>query len=340
MISRQLHEVSPDELLGECLKPTSDIKKLSPADRVFGWVGQNVKGRSAYRGQIRLGVVKCEREDAIEPFTQSVPLQILGQPKPQQGRFYVAERHSGEAQTKKRNNENAGYKEERGLRGRKIYPHHKLPDGYWDNPNQQWEKPLLEKYFQEFRRPNGNDQRDKQNRSVKGWVKPETVFEFDIHFINLSEVELGALLWLLQLEPDHFHRFGGGKPLGFGSVRLSMNGTEICKGENMKKRYESLDEVELRQEDAQSCVNKFKEAIEEVYDKPFDQVLFIKAFLKAASGFDKPIHYPRTTEAPNPEGESFEWFVINNKIEKGSVKYGFVLPNLSEDEGLPILKKA
>ena len=96
----------------------------------------------------------------------------------------------------------------------------------------------------------------------------------------------------------------------------------------------------MQLEDTQSCINKFKEAVEEGYGKPFDQVAFIKAFLKAVSGFDKPIHYPRTTKEPKPEGESFEWFVVNNKIEKGSVKYGFVLPNLSEDEGLPILKKA
>src|SRR5207253_2776365 len=144
-----------------------------------------------------IGAVECVSDelDAIQAFSEPVPLQILGQPKPQQGRFYVAKDKGGKAQDRGLTNEQAGYQDEddKGLRGRKLYPHHNLPDGYWDNPNQQSERPLLEKYSQEFRRPNGNDQRDKQNRSVSGWIMPETVFKFDIHFINLSRVELGAL---------------------------------------------------------------------------------------------------------------------------------------------------
>lgn len=353
-ISRRLHKTLPEELLDECLKPATNIEKLSPADRVFGWVGQNMKRKTAYRGQIRIGMIDCisDKADAIASFSESIPLQILGQPKPQQGRFYVAKDKDGNAQAKIKNNEQgltneqAGYNDEaqKGLRGRKIYPHHaktvELKDEYglpkyWDITNDYRQDAMPNGLYQEYRRP--KDMRDSQNRSIKGWVKRGTLFEFDIHFINLSEVELGALLWLLNLEPDQFHRFGGGKPLGFGSVHLRLNDTEICRGETLKKRYESLDEVELKLEDPQSLTNKFKEAIEEAYGEPFNQVLFIRAFLKAASGFDKPIHYPRTSKDPNPEGESFKWFVANSKIKRGSVRYGFALPNLWEDEGLPIL---
>ena len=378
MIARRLYEEPPGNLLSSTLKPAAAMDKLSPADRVFGWVGQNVKGKNAYRGQIRIGAINCisDKVEAIEPFTQSVPLQILGQPKPQQGRFYVAEKQSGEAQTEKRNNENAGYKKDRGLRGRKVYPHHKLHEdikkSYWDSASEDRTqksfeadginadtKILLNRYFQEFRRPSGKDQRDKQNRSIKGWIKPSTVFKFDIHFINLSQVELGALIWLLSLE-DGYHRFGGGKPLGFGSVKLEMcrnEGKEIIDSdirsgkEIAESRYSSLTDDKSKCVGTGSIVKEFQKAVlaaykpnEQVTDEQikemFERVSFIEAFMRMAKGFEDnlPIHYPRTREegttnhpAPNPEGESFKWFVDNNRTRK------IALPNLAEDEGLPIL---
>ena len=36
-----LHDVSPSKLLPPGLKPAATLEKLSPADRVFGWVRQN-----------------------------------------------------------------------------------------------------------------------------------------------------------------------------------------------------------------------------------------------------------------------------------------------------------
>ncbi len=51
-------------------------------------------------------------------------------------------------------------------------------------------------------------------------VKPKVVFSFKIHFENLSQVELGALLWALDLPDGHHHKLGMGKPLGLGSVKI------------------------------------------------------------------------------------------------------------------------
>lgn len=369
MISRRLHKVSPDKLLPPELHPATDINKLSPADRVFGWVSQGggISQQIAYRGQLRVGVVKLAQDNptgsGIEDFNgAAVPLPILGQPKPQQGRFYVARDKQGSAQAKVSNheqglsNEQAGYNSEtiKGLRGRKVYPHHQLPaairESYWQNPASAELKTAVDNYFREFRRPpkfnkhtqQEEEQRDNQNRSVKGWVKPMTEFGFDISFINLSDVELGALLWLLQLAPEHYHRFGGGKPLGFGSVRLELEAEEsdIRSGHELaESRYAALEEDSpshetLRRED---CIHAFKDAVAEAYDGEFKEATFIKAFLLAAQGFadDLPIHYPRTTKRPNPEGESFKWFVANNST--GGFK--LALPNLRDEQGLPLYPK-
>jgi CRISPR-associated protein (TIGR03986 family) len=389
MISRRLHEVSPADLLDENLKPASIIEnvknldgtikynsEMSPADRVFGFVrhkrkdkdGKDIpfKGKIAgYRGQIRFGSVVCNgllEKDAdgklglnkdgkvIQDFN-NLPLNILGQPKPQQGRFYVAKDNQGIAQERSSDltNEKAGYKEGKGLRGRKVYPHHNLPENYWITDKDWKSKELAEtskdltqtllggKYFREYIRPKGEKRTDSQNRSIEGWITPQTEFEFDIHFTNLSEVELGALVWLLQLPDEHFHRFGGGKPLGFGSVKLGLESSEITNGEDLKKFYTSLD--------AKLTTSKTPEICKAEFEKVANQDI-LNSFKVACKGFDDklPIHYPRarnykeTTQrnhqrnknevvgfeyldniplAPNPEGKSFEWFVENSKEKIG-----------------------
>jgi CRISPR-associated protein (TIGR03986 family) len=343
-ISRRLFSVSPDVLLDASSHPANDLAQLSPADRVFGWVNQHGKG--AYRGQLRFGTVTCTTDNAIADFgTPGVPLAILGQPKPQQARFYVAADASGRAQEDHRPAEDAGYRPNKGLRGRKVYPHHRnLPADYWYKPleNQTWPRDST-LIFQEYRRPDGPDQRDDQNRSVQGWVHPGATFTFDIHVINLSAAELGALLWLLQLPPQHYHRLGGGKPLGFGSVRLDLDTTksDIRHGTDWQVHYSSLEAV-ASPCDIEACVTVYKNAVQQAYGSTFDQVSFIAAFHRAAQGFDdgRPTHYPRTRVAgttayppPPPAGELFKWFVANAR--EGQL---YALQDLADDRGLPILE--
>src|SRR5262249_29889812 len=45
-------------------------------------------------------------------------------------------------------------------------------------------------------------------------------FKSKVRFENLTEVELGALLTVLDLKPSQRHHLGMGKPLGLGSVRI------------------------------------------------------------------------------------------------------------------------
>ncbi len=186
-ISRKLHEVSPLDRLDPSLRPASAVPELSPADRVFGWVNQD--GHGAYRGNMRVGQAICETPSPIEEFTApGLPLAILGQPKPQQARFYVAASADGEAQEDGLSKEDAGYLPGKGLRGRKTYPHHRaLPPSHWVNPSQDRTAQATTGHFQEYRRPqlDGQEQRDNQNRSVQGWVKAGTRFTFDLHVSNL-----------------------------------------------------------------------------------------------------------------------------------------------------------
>lgn len=382
MISRRLHSAAPDELLPRTLHPAQSIAELSPADRVFGWVRQPASKnltlttqqrfeQDAYRGQLRIGAIRYSPDNRAghSPVTSlrssdgsedSLPLAILGQPKPQQGRFYVARNAEGDAQPDRAlTSEGAGYTKltsyphkhselsgiEKGLRGRKVYPHHKVPKDYWFPV---WQQPTLtmgdHTFFQEYRRPDGKDQRDKQNRSLRGWVSENTMFDFEIDFQNLSEVELGALLWLLELRDGLYLRFGGGKPLGFGSVRLTLSGYHIFDGAALSECFKSLASEEgpsspvnfksafkERSEGfneqtsaakSDTLVKTFQSTIRDAYghnNQEFEQIAFVEAFLRAAEGFAKsglPIHYPRARryEQQGKDGQK-QFLPLNNPSE-------------------------
>ncbi len=354
-------EASPWSLLHETLLPAATMDQLSPADRVFGWVRADAdrdgdrkpQGEGvAARGLLRVGPVRCESSaaEAVESFpSPGVPLAILSAPKPQQGRFYVAKTGNGEAQEDELKKVDAGYSAGKGLRGRKVYPHQRsLPGDHWANPAQDRTQRGVGRpaRYQEYRRPQeaGQEQRDDQNRSILGWVKPGAELTFDLHVHNLSKVELGALLWLLTLPDQHFLRLGGGKPLGFGSVSLTMEDCDVRTGKDLRARYKEWNTKPPQSDPTEAAIRDFKAALCRAYPPPtpgghFADIPFIKAFLVACRGFedDLPIHYPRATEdglpgPPSPDGESFKWFVAN---EKAGARYA--LNDLDEDQGLPTL---
>ncbi len=346
-VSRTLYELAPAVLLPDELRPASSIQALSPADRVFGWVNQS--GSGSYRGHVRIGPVQCDTPNAVEQIgNPGLPLAILGAPKEQQARFYVAEDKQG-TPLQDRTPKDRGYsRRSQGLRGRKVYPHHNhLPPDYWQaKPDVGLQ--ASDGRYREYRRPvdkEGNEVRDNQNRSIQAWISPGSVFYFDIHFDNLSDVELGALLWLLQLPPDHYHRLGGAKPLGFGSVRLDLLDHKIARGDELRDSYASLGDRPGGVGPV-GLVDAFRSAVCEAYGRgrQFEEVSFIRAFLTSARGFPSPlpVHYPRRGEngrqsPPDPSGENFKWFVENERVKGGNVTHGRSLPHITDPGGLPYL---
>lgn len=196
MISRELYKKSPKNLLDASLRPAEELRKLSPADRLFGWTPQGKGSDGGYKSRIRVvcdGAVDEDgkpADDVLEGFSdRGLPLTILGEPKPAQGRFYVGDvdgNKHGIPQEKGIDKTKAGYNKDKTLRGRKQYWHHKgleadqAPDGYWDP---SCRNPVNGRY-QEYRR--FGDRRDPQNRSIKGWIKPETVFRASLYVQNLG----------------------------------------------------------------------------------------------------------------------------------------------------------
>lgn len=379
MISRALYDLPARSLLPDRLQPARTLAQLSPADRVFGWT--NTDGAGGYRGQLRIGPVTCDQgrdavhDDPADFGEHGVPLAILGQPRPQQGRFYLAARQSSPQQGLRDGlHKRQWFTQGQGLRGRKFYPHHAgLAGDYWDHPVQDRTQQIdSARRYQEYRQPrkgpetgdltaDGNaflipdgadEQRSDQNRSVRGWIRPLSTFRFTIEVRNLNDAELGALAWLLRLPPGHFHRLGHGKPLGFGSVRLDIDpdGTLLSTGQDWISRYRTQRPAEDSADPdsvnaALSTVTEhFINAASAGSDDKTSQPL--EAFLAVARGdASMPVHYPRVRPhdmnpdvpvPPDPRGRSFEWFQQNEKDKHGKV-IGGRGRSLPGPEGDPLL---
>ena len=351
MISRGLHDTAPWGLLDPSLRPATEPGELSPADRVFGWVGQDGKG--AYRGNLRIGPVEPLGGPAsIENFAAPLPLAILGQPKPSYARFYVAADRKGRPQAAGLSRPETGFDKRKGLSGRKVYPHHaQLPEDYWQGAaTDTLRQPVAGNRFREYLRPvppAGEDghRQDDQNRSIDGWVKPGSHFHFDIEVSHLSKVELGALVWLLRLPNNAFHRLGGGKPLGFGSVRLDIKTGTICDGKALAERYEAFTASPKGLVDLDDAIQAFRDAVVEAAGGlEFERVPWIAAFLSAACGIGsdrQPIHYPRVRQAneggiyppPRWRGENFKWFQEN---DRAGGRFGLPDPGDGKPAPLPV----
>lgn len=287
------------ELLPETLLHCRKRHELCPACRMFGWVHPQAEelGREeavAYAGRVRLSH-GCARggmrpESFQEPFT----LAILATPKPTTTVFYLLDANLKPSDV---TYDTPGAR----LRGRKFYRHF----GEWE----RW----LPAQREEFKRAGGK--RDDQNRTIRGVLKPGAKFTFDLEFESLTDVELGAVLWALELEDGMYHRLGFAKPLGFGSVKVTVDHLRILKpGE----RYTSLRCVEggwTKDLDPTEYINAFKAALQQAYDEiPFIRLPNIQDLRKLLSAPDvRHIHYPRSEPTPTEDGENFKWFVGNRR---------------------------
>jgi CRISPR-associated protein (TIGR03986 family) len=351
-ITRMLFDAPPIDRLSPSLRPADAPDALSPADRVFGWVNQ--QGHGSFKGQLRIGAVtSIDGAGAIERFDADtgVPLAILGQPKPAQARFYAARNSQGEPLPRGVEKKEA-FREGGGLRGRKVYPHQRQAElpGYWEQSDAVSE-PLQARLdnrevFREWLSHEGA--RTDQNRSITAWIKPEARFTFDIDITNLTDVEVGALLWLLrECETGHL-RLGGGKPLGFGSVTLRAVALDLRDGAAAKADYTgfgSRANVGRRIGEAQQAedvISAYQAALADAIGggNSFDALPLIRALRHGLRGGNLPTHYPRTDQQRGPVGDSYKWFVKNEASDRNRHER-YSLPDLAaEDRALLTLKES
>ncbi|HBY97458.1 MAG TPA: TIGR03986 family CRISPR-associated RAMP protein [Chloroflexi bacterium] len=344
-VARLRYRKAIGALLCDHLKPSTQYEELDVASRLFGWVreahrrgrrGGNLDEKMAYAGRVRFSHATLTEEGDKGVYDQPMTLAILGEPKPTTSLFYLRKKE-GEWSVEERTVTNAamtvGYDGNNLLRGRKIYRHH----GRALN-RQEYERVRDEQ--------TGELIRDHQNRTVHSVRVPGNQFQFTVDFHNLAPVELGALLWVLDLsQTEVVHlRLGYAKPLGFGSVKLIVEDVHLL---DIQTRYQSLantgwKRARVRQRGA--WLLRFETAMERAYGKALRDLDNIQDLLnllrEPIEALPSHIHYPRSATRPDPAGKNFVWFEVNKKKARRPEDVGpnHVLPEPSaEREGFPLL---
>ncbi|ABW10821.1 conserved hypothetical protein [Parafrankia sp. EAN1pec] len=329
MISRQGYEKSPIDLLNPAwrLRPATSLDDLSPADRVFGWVAPTSRddepattrgqSRRAHRGQLRVINVLGPPADTVDVQPTALVLPILSTPKPTQGRFYLGKiKGAGPVQPLDQGTTRARhFADGQTWRGRKVYLYQRR-----DLPQR--------------RAPSGvryPDQPRTQSSELHEWVRPGVTFSFELAVDNLSDAELGALLWLL--DPHHLGRasnpdatrpeparpgrmrLGLGKPHGFGvvEVRLDPDATRLATGADITERFTSLTDTRPNNPGWAGLAQKFEALAGPVLEPA------ITAVRVAAAGVSGPVHYPRQNAEDVDKG--YEWFVANERAAEARAKH-------------------
>lgn len=337
-IGRELYEKSPAALLPDHQKPATSHAEFSPAERLFGYAsqaGSNADGTTnAYRGHLRFGPVDCMTGLAaaitkLPEFGESgLPLAILAEPKPAQSRFYLREgmetlAGKGKSQT---------YLAEQQLAGRKVYPHQLHGADYWLQPKPSSNTGTAAQSREYVRAAEPTKLRNSQNRSLKDWVPVDTKFAFDLRLSNVYADDLAALLWLLSLPTAHYYKLGGGKPYGFGSVRIDVDWAQssLRTGAVEIARYQEFPTLATA-----------PGALVQARLPQFEPTEPANAFLRAAKGLattnnTPPTHYPRRTSHPAQNDHDkfapiYDWFGVNDKGPKAA------LPLLKSDANPVVL---
>jgi len=149
--------------------------------------------------------------------------KILSAPKPTTFQHYLEQ--PAEANRSRKNLKH--WNDDVKIRGYKLYWHRDAPD----NPNSRdgiycWNE--------------GRIIRDSQHSIIEP-IKRNVKFKSRIRFENLTDEELGCLLFTLDLPKNCCHKLGMGKPLGLGSIEIKAKLFVI----NRKKRYESLFNINI-----------------------------------------------------------------------------------------------
>lgn len=308
-VPRVGYEHSVGDLLPDFLHRCKDPNALCPACRMFGWVWENPPkdaDRVAYAGRVRLshGALTHSPEELPE-----TTLATLSTPKPTTTPFYLLNSEGRPDATVNYDTTDAR------LRGRKFYRHHGEA-----NPD-------------EYQR----DDKSEQNRTVRGALKPGATFTFTVDFENLAPLELGALLYTLELKEGMFHRLGYAKPLGFGSVKVRVESVQTIDWET---RLQSLEpNAGWQPIDAKQHKQEFLAMMQGIYGDNFAEML---ADLRALFGAppELPIHYPRPTRQFNPDHPQYEWFMGNKKRVDKQQDNAVPLALAEKDtEGLPLIEK-
>lgn len=240
MFFRLPYEHSIGDLIPEALR--QDNPNIDYVEAMFGYVSEGSTSRSpsAYAG--RVSVTSAQALDGQDDYyDETIIPKILSSPKPTTFQHYLEQPDGW--RTRSDNLRHYGSKRAK-IRGYKLY---------W----RQMIESLQAVKDSKVSTLDGSSQ-----HTIMRPVRKGLSFRFRVYFENLSDVELGALAWVLTLggDPEARHQLGMGKPFGLGVVKLSPSLVVTDR----EKRYHRLFNADgiwhLPDKDAADYILAFKEA--------------------------------------------------------------------------------
>lgn len=294
-ISRSVFRHKLDDLLGEHCHCT-DPENVCEACGLFGMIGTGNSKISALASRVRFTDAKI----VTNPKYISATLKELLSPKISSVEFY----------TTAPNMENLWTYDSTGVtvNGRKFYFHH---TGDYST-----------------------SQKSQRNITTE-LVDRGAQFKFDIYFDKVTEDELKRLVWIVALgenneNSNYQHKIGHGKPLGLGSIKMTVDSIET--------RTFDIETLEYKCE--KSDTDKFFEEVpfntESSYYKEYMSITDF-TFLKS-----KKVAYPYGDDGgtnANTSSGTLAWFKANHNDGK-MVKAGdkcrimYYLPKLTDNDKL------
>ncbi len=171
-----------------------DKSNIDLAEAIFGKINGNGK---TFASRVFFEDAFCNQKKEDAEMGVAHP-QVLSSPKPTTFQHYLEQKPDN---LKDHPKNLAHYNSNANIRGNKLY-WHKSGNGWQEHDTEK-----IEKHKSQYNQINP--------------LKADTTFTSRIRFENLSSVELGALLFALELPKGCCHKFGMGKSLGLGSVKTA-----------------------------------------------------------------------------------------------------------------------
>lgn len=291
-IPRLRYKMSPLDLIPEDFHPCTS-ENLCFACRMFGTIGDHTENKSGEKKEEKITSMssKIFISDALsinnksKELEKKLILKSLGEPHPSLTRFYLEN--------------NGTYDKNFKIRGRKFYWHHQ-------------DKIEAGKNYSNYLKTISDPAPSTTNSTI-WFLEPEQNFEFEVTFKDLTDEELGILIYSLELEQDLLHKFGKAKAFGLGSCEIKITDCLLESSEKYSsfiKAYEKIDKEKYLK------IAKDKYKLDTTERKEIKE---LKVILKSTNNLDfKKSSYPEET-GRLPGANTVNWF-MNHK--------GCVLPTI------------
>lgn len=232
----------------------NSAKRLCPACRLFGMTGMD---HTAWSSSVRVQDAVLKKEKPEDIFWEEVTLMELASPKKSSTEFYLQKPESKGEEVLSWTYDYYMAKKDGTYQVSAYTPRISGRKFYWHQSLAKLPKEFIEK--------------TKRNRYAKP-IKKDVEFTFPVYFEKITKKQLDQLIWICNISAQkvgnrakYGYKLGHGKPLGLGSVELTV------------------EDVQLRCLKMGDHICYHLETYKDLFKRPYEEITY------EAAGFDKSL---------------------------------------------------